>query len=62
MVGDTTWFKGKVVGKHIEEKRCCVDIDCWGENQRGEITIPGKATVILPSHEHSPVIYPAYKG
>jgi acyl dehydratase len=62
MVGDTTWFKGKVTGKRIEEERCCVDIECWGENQRGEITTPGKATVILPSREHGSVMYPAYKG
>jgi hypothetical protein len=62
MVGDTTWFKGKVTGKRIEETKCCVDIECWGENQRGEITTPGKATVILPSREHGSVMYPAYKG
>ena len=62
MVGDTTWFKGKVTGKHIEENTCCIDIECWGENQRGEITIPGRATVALPSREHGPVTYPAYKG
>ena len=35
-------------------KKCCVDIECRGENQRGEISIPGTATVILPSREHGP--------
>jgi acyl dehydratase len=59
LAGDTTWFKGKVNGKYLENKKCCVDIECWGENQRNEITVPAKATVILPSREHGPVVYPA---
>jgi hypothetical protein len=25
-----------------------VDLDAWAENQRGEVTAPGKATVSLP--------------
>ena len=58
ILGDTTWLKGRVVGKRIIEGRCCVDIECWGENQRGEVTMPGKATVILPSREYGPVVYP----
>jgi hypothetical protein len=28
-----------------------VDLDCWAENQRGEITAPGKATIRLFSRE-----------
>ncbi|RYG28150.1 acyl dehydratase, partial [bacterium] len=28
-----------------------VDLEIWGENQRGEITTPGLATVILPSRD-----------
>jgi acyl dehydratase len=59
ITGDTTWCKGKVVRKYADDGRYCVDFDCWGENQRGEVTIPGKATVILPSREHGPVVYPA---
>jgi hypothetical protein len=58
MTGDTTWFNGKVIGKYIDNGKYCVDIDCWGENQRGEINIPGNATVILPSREGGPVVYP----
>ncbi len=51
-VGDTTWCKGKVIKKYLDENsEPCVDIECWGENQRGEVTMPGKATVILPSRE-----------
>jgi len=48
--------------KYMDGMKCCVDVECWGENQRGEVTVPGKATVILPSREHGPVIYPAYDG
>jgi acyl dehydratase len=59
ITGDTTWFKGKVARKYIDDQKCCVDIDCRGENQRGELTTPGKATVILPSREHGAVVYPA---
>lgn len=49
VVGDTTWCKGKVAKKYIENGVHLVDIECWGENQRGEITMPGRATVALPS-------------
>ena len=49
IVGDTTWMKGKVIKKYIENGEHLVDIECWGENQRGEITLPGSATVRLPS-------------
>jgi len=49
VVGDTTWLKGNVSKKYIENGEHLVDIDCWGENQRGEITMPGKSTVRLPS-------------
>ena len=58
MTGDTQWFKGKVAGKHKENGIYSVDIDCYAENQRKEVTMPGKATVILPSREHGPVAYP----
>ena len=52
VVGDTTWIKGRVVKKYMDENgEPCVDVDCWGENQRGEITMPGHATIILPSRE-----------
>jgi acyl dehydratase len=61
ITGDTTWFKGKVTRKYADDGKYCVDIDCWGENQRGEVNIPGKATVILPSREHGPAVYPAMR-
>ena len=49
IVGDTHWMKGKVTKKYIVNGEYLVDIECWGENQRGEITLPGSATVRLPS-------------
>ncbi|MBI4308493.1 MAG: MaoC family dehydratase N-terminal domain-containing protein [Chloroflexi bacterium] len=49
VVGDTTWLKGRVVKKYVENGEHLVDIECWGENQRGEVTLPGRATVRLPS-------------
>jgi hypothetical protein len=56
--GDITWCKAKVTGKYVSDGRYCLDIDCWCENQRQEVTMPGSGTVILPSREHGPVIYP----
>ena len=49
VIGDTTWLKGKVTQKYIQDGKHLVDIDCWAENQRHEITMPGLATVVLPS-------------
>lgn len=58
MYGDTIWCKGNVVNKHVTNGRCCVDIECGAVNQMGKSLSPGKATVILPSRERGPVIYP----
>ncbi len=49
VVGDTTWCKGKITKKYIEKGEHLVDIEIWAENQRGESTAPGWATVQLPS-------------
>jgi hypothetical protein len=56
--GDVTWCKAKVTRKYVQNGRYCVDISCWCENQRHEVTMPGEGTVILLSREHGPVIYP----
>ena len=42
--------------------RPAVELDIWGENQRGEITTPGHATILLPSREHGPVRLPDPPG
>ena len=52
--GDTQWCKGKVVRKYVHGGFPLVDVEIWAENQRGEVTAPGFATVLLPSRE--PVI------
>ena len=49
VVGDTTWFHGKVTGKRVEGDQRLVDMDVWGENQRQEVTTKGTATVQLPT-------------
>lgn len=51
-VGDTTWCKGRVSGKRVLDGQPLVDLEIWTENQRGEVTAPGLATVLLPSREH----------
>lgn len=58
MQGDTIWCKGKVIDKYYYDGKFCVDIDLWCENQMGNVVIPGTATVILPSRDHGPVVYP----
>ena len=51
IVGDTTFCKGKVVRKYIKDNTALVDIEIAAENQRGEVTTPGIATVALPSRD-----------
>ena len=49
---DAVWFRGKVTSKYVDENgECCVDIETHGVNQRGEDTIPGHSTIVLPSRE-----------
>ena len=49
LFGDTQYLKGKVVKKYMEQNQHLVDIEIRTENQRGENTMPGLATVVLPS-------------
>jgi hypothetical protein len=52
-VGDTQWLRGRVVRKHIAPgERPAVDLELEAVNQRGELTTPGHATVLLPSRAH----------
>jgi len=50
-MGDSTWCKGKISKKYVKDGFALVDIEIWGENQRGELTTPGLATVMLPSRD-----------
>ena len=58
-VGDTQWLRGTVTRKYLAEgDRPAVDLDLVAEKQRGEVTTPGHATILLPSREHGPVRLP----
>jgi len=46
--GDCTYTKGRVTGKRIEGERALVDVQVWAENQLGQTTAKGSATVELP--------------
>ncbi len=62
-VGDTHWIRGRVARKLLAEgERPAVELELWGENQRGERTTPGHATLLLPSREHGPVRLPEPPG
>ena len=56
---DTTWCKGRVSGRSAEGGKHRVELDVWCENQRGEITAEGSATVALVSRQvdlHPPFV------
>ena len=48
VVGDTTWCRGKVIAKREEGDERLVDLEIWGENQRGAVTTKGTDTIRLP--------------
>ncbi|MDX9786269.1 MAG: MaoC family dehydratase N-terminal domain-containing protein [Desulfobacterales bacterium] len=59
LAGDITRFEGKVVKKYKVGDHCCVDIEAWAKNQRDQWSVtPHMSTVILPSKEFGPVVYP----
>ncbi len=47
--GDTLTVKGKVTAKEVYEGAHLVQCEIWVENDREGISVPGKATVRLPS-------------
>ena len=52
--GDISTCKGEITRKYVEEGKHWVGshfVECkvWAENQRGEVSTGGTATVILPS-------------
>jgi acyl dehydratase len=62
-VGDTQWLAGRVVDKYLAEGgRPAVDLELGATNQRGELTTPGHATVLLPSRGHGAVRVPDPPG
>jgi hypothetical protein len=62
-VGDTQWLQGTVTDKYIAENgRSAVDLELEARNQRGELTTPGHAVLLLPSRELGPVRLPDPPG
>ncbi len=62
-VGDTHRMQGRITRKYLAAgDRPAVDLDVWGENQRGETTTPGHATILLPSRDHGAVRLPPAPG
>jgi len=62
-VGDTHWMRGSVARKLLAPGgRPAVELELSGENQRGELTTPGRATILLPSRERGPVVLPDPPG
>ncbi len=49
--GDTTFITGKIVKKYVKDRCALVDIEMTGINQRGDLSSPGFATVMLPSKD-----------
>ena len=49
--GDFTTFSGRVERKYEENGEHLVDLELWGISQRGENSIPGSATIALPSRD-----------
>ena len=62
-IGDTSWLSGEVVEKRRTETpdgvRSEVHLEIRVTNQRGVVTSPGTAVVLLPSREHGDVVLPA---
>ena len=48
VVHGTLTAKGKVARKYQEDGRNLVDLEVWIENDKGEVTTPGRAVVTLP--------------
>jgi acyl dehydratase len=62
-VGDTHHLTGTIVRKYLAPgDRPAVDLELAAVNQRGVVTTPGTATILLPSREHGPVRLPDPPG
>jgi len=62
-VGDTQWLTGRITRKLVVEgDRPAVEVELRAENQRGELTTPGHATILLPSRGAGAVRLPEPPG
>jgi acyl dehydratase len=58
-IGDALWITGEVTGKReLDGGRFAVDVALRGDNQRGDTTSIGWATILLPSRKHGAVMLP----
>jgi len=51
--GDVSWCRAEIVDKRVDDGRHVVDLALRVENQLGEITAKGEATVALPTRGRS---------
>ncbi len=59
-LSDAVYVKGKVTKKYFDDNgEACVDVDTCAINQRGEDTMPGNSTLVLPSRDKG--TWPAQK-
>jgi hypothetical protein len=62
-VGDTHWLSGEITQKYVADgDRPVVEIELTATNQRGVVTTPGSATILLPSHQFGAVRLPEPPG
>ena len=47
--GEAVTCRGRVTKKYIEDEKHYVECNIWAESDKGEKTVTGRATVILPS-------------
>lgn len=58
-MGDTTICSGRVVDKRVVDGHHVVDLQIAGTNQRGDVTAPGTARVILPTRSTGAIVLPS---
>jgi len=51
--GDATWCRGRVTRRYRDDGLHLVDLAVWCDNQRGQETARGQATVALPNRGQS---------
>ena len=61
-MGDTTICSGEVTAKRTEGIHHVVELTLAGTNQRGEITAPGTAIVLLPTRAAGSIVLPSPPG
>jgi len=58
LVGDTTWWRGRITKTSEVDGRCFAEVAVDATNQRGVVTAMGTASVILPSRKYGAVKFP----